>query len=66
MFSQWSFWPNSALMLEPYFLSKVAELTCADPEFEQLSLKVGASDAMFRVMTVYDVDLLYHTPGTGR
>ena len=27
----------SALMLEPSSLSKVAELTCADPEFERFS-----------------------------
>ena len=52
-------------MLEPSFLSKVAELICEDPEFERLLLKAHGSDAMFRVMTVHGVDLPYFTPGTG-
>ena len=42
-------------MLEPSFLSKVSELTCADPEFERFLLRSRGSDAMFRVMTVYGV-----------
>ena len=37
----------SALMLEPSFLSNVAELTYDDPEFERLLLRVGGYDAMF-------------------
>ena len=51
-------------MLEPSFLSKIAELTYSDPEFEQLLLKSRGSDAIFRVLTVYGVDLLYYTLAT--
>ena len=53
-------------MLEPSFLSKVAELTYAGPEFERLLLRLRGSDAVFGVVTVHGVDLLYHTPGSGR
>ena len=52
-------------MLEPSFLSKVAELTCENPGFKRLLLRARGSDAMFRVMTVHGIDLLYCTPGTG-
>ena len=53
-------------MLEPSFLSKVAELTCADPEFERFLLRSHVvSMPCFRVMTVHGIDLLYCTPGTG-
>ena len=52
-------------MLEPSFLSKAADLTCQDPEFERLLLISRGLDAMFCVMTVHGVDLLYHTPDTG-
>ena len=51
-------------MLEPSFLSTVAELTYADPEFERLLLRVRGSNAMFRVMTAHIVDLLYQTLAT--
>ena len=54
-----------ALMLEASFISKVAELTYTDHEFERLLFRPSSSDAMFRVMTVHGVALLYHTPGTG-
>ena len=47
------------------FLSNVAELTCADPEFERLLLIARGSDARFHIMTVHGVDLLYSTHGTG-
>ena len=53
-------------MLEPSFLSKVAEFTYADPEFERLILRARGSDATFQVMTAYSIDLLYSTNGTGR
>ena len=52
-------------MLGDLFLSKVPDLTCAIPEFEWFLLGSRGSDAMFRIMTVHGVDLLYHTPGTG-
>ena len=52
-------------MLEPAFLSKVAESIYADPEFERLLLKACGSDSMFHILTVNSIDLLYHTPGTG-
>ena len=51
-------------MLKPSFLSKVAKLTCEDPEFEQFLLIKRGFDAIFRIMTVHGVDLLYCTPGT--
>ena len=54
----------SALMLKPSFLSKAAELTCADPEFERLLLITRGSDAMVCVVTVQSMDLLYRTHGT--
>ena len=56
----------SALMLEPSFLSKVADLTYSDPEFEWLLLRLRGSDAMFSIMTIHCVDLLYCILGTGR
>ena len=49
-------------MLEPSFLSKVADLTYEDPEFKRFLLRAYGSDAMFCIMTVYGIDLLYHTP----
>ena len=52
-------------MLEPSFLSKVANLIYDNPDFEWLLLRAHSSDAEFRVMTVYGVDLPYCTPGTG-
>ena len=52
-------------MLEPSFLSKVANLTYTDPDFERFLLRSRAYGAIFRVMTVRGVDLLYCTPGTG-
>ena len=52
-------------MLETSFLNKVAELTCEDPGFKRLLLIERGSDAMFLVMTVHSIDLLYCTPGTG-
>ena len=55
----------STLILEPSFLSNVAELTYAYPEFKQFLLRVHGSGAMFWVVTVYGVDLLYHTLGIG-
>ena len=53
------------MMLEPYFLSKIAELKCEGPEFERLLLRARAFDAIFRVITVYSIDLLYLILGTG-
>ena len=50
-------------MLEPSFLSKVAELTYIDPKFELLPFRAHSSDAMFRVMIAHSVDLLYPTLG---
>ena len=55
----------SALMFKPSFLGNVAELACAVPEFERLVVRVRNFDAMFKVKTVHDIDLMYHTPGTG-
>ena len=52
-------------MLEPFFLSKVADLICEDPEFERLLLRSRGSDTMLRITTVHGIDLLYRTPGTG-
>ena len=51
-------------MLEPSFLSKVAEFTCADPEFERILFRARSSGAMYRVTTVHSVDLLYFNAGT--
>ena len=53
-------------MLEPSSLSKLAELTCANPEFERFLLISRGFNAMFRVITVHGIELLYPTPGTGR
>ena len=55
----------SALMLEPSFLSKVAEFTYLDPEFERFPLGEHSYNAMFRIITVHSINLLYCTPGTG-
>ena len=52
-------------MLGPSFLRKVATLPCADPEFKQLILIARGCDAIFRIIIVHGVDLLYFTPGTG-
>ena len=52
-------------MLEPSFLSNAAELIYANSEYERLLLRARGYGAMFRVMIVYSVDFLYHTPGTG-
>ena len=35
-----------AMILEPFFLSNVAELTCEDPEFERFLLRARGSDAI--------------------
>ena len=56
----------SALMLEPYFLSRVAELTYENPGSELFLLGPHSFNAIFCVVTLYGVDLLYHTTGTGR
>ena len=53
-------------MLQTSFLSKVAQLTCVNPDFELLLLRARGFNAMFRIMTVHGLDLLYCTPGTGR
>ena len=52
-------------MLRTYFLTNLGELTCSNPEYERLLLRVRGSDAMLRVITAHSVDLLYYTPGTG-
>ena len=52
-------------MLQPSFLSKVAQLTYVNPDFELLLLRSRGYDAIFRIITVHGVDLLYCTPGTG-
>ena len=52
-------------MLEPFFKSKLAELTFANPDFEQLLLRARGSNAIFRIMTVNGVDLPYCNPDTG-
>ena len=52
-------------MLQPCFLSKVAEWICADPDFERFLLRARGSDAMFCILAIHGVDLLYFTPGTG-
>ena len=52
-------------MLTPSFLSKVPDLTCDDPDFERLLLRSRGYNAIFRIMTIYGVDLLYLTPSTG-
>ena len=51
------------MILEPSFVSKVAELTCENPEFERFLLRTRCSDAMFLINTVHGIDLMYHTPG---
>ena len=53
-------------MLKPSFLSNIAELIYEDPFFKQILLILRGFEAMFRIMTVYGVDLLYCTSGTRR
>ena len=55
----------SALMLEPFFLNNIAKLTYKDPDFERFLHIARGYDAIFRIMTVYSIDLQYFTPGTG-
>ena len=52
------------MILELSFLGSVAELTYASPEFDWILLRARDSDAIFCVMTVHGVELLYRTPGT--
>ena len=52
-------------MLQTFFLSKVANLMYANPEYEPLLLQERGYDAMFRVSTDHGIDLLYCTRGTG-
>ena len=52
----------SALILEPSFISITTELTFSDPEFAQFLVRVRGSDAIFRVITIYCIDLLYLYP----
>ena len=52
-------------MLEPSFLSKVTELTCADPEFKRFLLRVLGYDAIFCIIIVHGIDLVHCTLGTG-
>ena len=53
-------------MLEPSFLSKVAKLIYANPDFKRLIFIERGSDGIFKVLTVNSANLLYLTPGTGR
>ena len=53
-------------MFESFFLNKVADLIYTDPEFEQFLLRECGSDAMFQVVIVHGINLLYCTPGTER
>ena len=50
------------MVLEPSFLSNIAELTYVDPEFDPLLHRAYSFDAIFRFITVHSVDLLYSYP----
>lgn len=52
----------TSLTLEPSFLSKVAAMQQLDPRFARLLDRARGQDAMFKILNVHGVDVLYRFP----